>query len=253
MSSSFLRGRGFSLIELMFSMAIGSVILIVAASMLGISGDSYERVNGGVSTEREARAMITQLSADLATAVFHPCEIIEKSGAAWPVDRLGFLSLQPETAQTELGHIGDLCAVNYYIKDLTLGGETIRCLMRGFHESNDTFQALRNEGTALLFKPRLNLDEPIAFGVVSFQAYPKHRDRAGKWIDWVKNDKVGPEVFEVKIVVARPNLARKLKLPADWDGSSNTGKLLGEANQQHQNKNLETYATILRFGNHAEQ
>ena len=39
MNRSSLHHRGFSLIELMFSMAIGSVILILAATMLGSSGD----------------------------------------------------------------------------------------------------------------------------------------------------------------------------------------------------------------------
>ena len=181
MNFSLPRSRGFSLIELMFSIAIGSVILVLAATLLGTSSDGYERICGGITSEREARAMITQLSSDLATAVFHPSGVIEKSTAAWPLDRIGFLSLQPESAQTESSRIGDLCSINYYIKDLTIHNKTIRCLMRGFRESRDTFQALRDENTAPLFEPRLNLDEPIAFGVISFQADPKRRDSDGKW------------------------------------------------------------------------
>lgn len=253
MNSPPLQRRGFSLIELMFSMAIGSVVLILAATMLGTSSEGYERISGSVASEREARTMITQLSADFATAVFHPCEIIEKSHAAWPVDRLGFLSLQPETAQTESGHIGDLCAVNYYIKDLTFSGKTVRCLMRGFRESNDTFDGLRDEETAPLFSAKLHLDEPIAFGVVSFQASPKRRNNAGKWIDWIQNNVTGPEAFEVKIVLARSDLTGKLKLPADWDGGDNTGKILGDASCPDRNKNLEIYTSTLRFGNHAKR
>lgn len=253
MTSRLLPHRGFSLIELMFSMAIGSIILIVAATLLGTSGDSYERISGGITSEREARAVITQLSADLATAVFHPYDIIEKSQATWPLDRLGFLSLQPETAQTESGRIGDLCAVNYYIKDLTYGEKNIRCLMRGFRESRDTFQALRDENPAPLFQLRPYLDEPIAFGIASFEARPKRRDNNGKWIDWIKNNIVGPEALEIKIIIARPSLTGKLKLPADWDGGGENGKLLGNATHADKNKNLNTYATTLRFGHHATQ
>ena len=129
------RGRGFTLIELMFSMAIGSIILILAVTMLSSSGDGYERVGGSVASEREARALMTQLAADLSTAKFHENTLMEKSSAMWPADRIGFLSLQPAAAQTDAGRIGDLCAVNYYIKDLTIGGKTVRCLMRGFRES----------------------------------------------------------------------------------------------------------------------
>ena len=169
------------------------------------------------------------------------------------MDRLGFLSLQPEAAQTESGRIGDICAVNYYIQDLTLGRKKVRCLMRGFRESNDTFKALRDGDTVSLHQPNPTLDEPIAFGVVSFEARPKSRDSQGKWIDWATNDVLGPEALEIKIVIARRNLTGKLILPADWDGSGSEGKFLGEAAKVDQNKDLEVYITTLRFGNHGKR
>jgi prepilin-type N-terminal cleavage/methylation domain-containing protein len=250
--------RGFSLIELMFSMAIGSVILILAATLLGSSGEGYERVGGNVASEREARALITQLAADLSTAKFHKDGVIEKSSAAWPADRIGFLSLQPAAAQSSAGRIGDLCAVNYYLADLAVGGRTVRCLMRGFRESNDTFAALREDKVGMLFEakgnpdsPNANSDEPVAFGVVSFEVRPKWRDSTGKWIDWVKNDKTGPDAFDVKLVLARRDLAGRLKLPADWNGTGGAGNFLGTPANADRNKDLEIYATTLRFGNHA--
>jgi len=43
--------RGFSLIELMCSMAIGAAILLSAAALLGSSGEGYERVGGGVASD----------------------------------------------------------------------------------------------------------------------------------------------------------------------------------------------------------
>lgn len=251
MRSSLRQHRGFSLIELMFSMAIGSVILILAATMLGTSGDGYERIGGNVASEREARALLTQLAADLSTASFHKDSVMDKSSAAWPVDKLGILSLQPAQAQSEAGRIGDLCAVTYYISDLTIGGKTVRCLMRGFRESKDTFKALNDDKVAPLFDPQTNLDEPVAFGVVSFEARPRSRDAAGKWIDWVKNDKTGPEALDIKLVLARRDLAGRLKLPADWDGAGTGTSLLGDPSKPDRNKNLESYGTTLRFGNHA--
>lgn len=243
--------RGFSLVELMFSMAIGSVILILAATMLGSSGDGYERIGGNVASEREARALITQLAADLSTARFHKDGVIEKSTATWPVDKVGFLSLQPAQAQTSGGRIGDLCAVNYYISDLTIGGKTVRCLMRGFRESNETFKALREDKVGSLFDPQANLDEPVAFGVVSFEARPRSRDATGKWLDWVKNDTTGPEALDIKLVLARRDLTGKLKLPGDWNGADGGAKLLGDPATPDRNKNLEVFGTALRFGNHA--
>lgn len=245
--------RGFSLMELMCSMAIGSVILLAAASLLGSSGDGYERVGGGVAAEREARALMTQLAADLSTARFHENGVIEKSTAAWPSDRLGFLSLQAPDAQSKAGRIGDLCAVNYYLKDLTTNGRTTRCLMRGFRESADTFAALRNGSVAGLFTEQPGLDEPVAFGVVSFQARPKTRDPSGHWVDWDQSSRPsGPEALDVRLVVARRALAGRLKQPADWNGAGSSGKLLGEPSEAARHKDLEVYQTLIRFGNDAD-
>jgi prepilin-type N-terminal cleavage/methylation domain-containing protein len=249
MSSPPRTSRGFSLIELMSSMAIGSLILLAAAALLGTSGDGYERVGGGVATEREARAVITQLSSDLSTAKYTEDGVIEKSAEAWPADRLGFLSLQPAQAQSDAGRIGDLCAVNYYIKDLTINGKTVRCLMRGFRESADTFKALANGTTSTLFTEQANIDEPVAFGVVSFEARPKQRNKAGQWVDWVKKDGGVPGALDVRLVIARRDLAAKLKLPGDWNGAGNAGRLLGNPAEADRNENLEVFATLIRFGN----
>lgn len=250
MKSPRLSHRGFSLIELICSMTIGTTMLLVAASMLGNSGENYERVGGGVATEREARALMTQLATDLETGIFNKNGLMDQSTAAWPVDRLGFLSLQPAQAQSEDGRIGDLCAVNYYIKDLTMGGKTVRCLMRGFRESKDTFKSLADETVSSLFLPKTT-DEPIAFGVVSFEASPKSRNSSGQWIDWLKNDTTGPEAFDVKLVIARRSVSRALKTPSDWNGTATVENPLGQAAEAANNKNLVVYATSLRFGNDA--
>jgi prepilin-type N-terminal cleavage/methylation domain-containing protein len=244
--------RGFSLIELMCSMAIGAIILLTAASLLGTSGDGYGRVGGGVAAEREARAVMTQISSDLSTARFHESTLIEESSAAWRSDRLGFLSLQPAEAQTDKNRIGDLCAVNYYLKDLTISGRTVRCLMRGFRESAPTFKALETNTVASLFEALDGIDEPVAFGVVSFQASPKSLNAAGEWVPWLKKeDGPGPAAFDVRLVVARPDLVGKLRTPEDWDGTGPKGKLLGTPAELRRNKNLEVYGTVVRFGNHA--
>ena len=240
------KNHGFTLIELMCSMVIGVIILLVAASVLGSSGDSYERVGGGVAAEREARALISQLTADLSSAKFHKDGILEKSAASWPADRLGFLSLQPAQAQTDEHHIGDLCSVNYYLDDLTINGKTVRCLMRGFRESDETFKALGNDDITPLFTKLTNTDEPIAFGVVSFEARPKSRDASGQWIDWIENDTTGPEALDTRLVLARRGLAARLKTTGDWDSSPLTGAPADAA----RNKDLEIYSNVIRFGNH---
>jgi len=236
----------------MVSMAIGAIVLLAAASLLGGSGESYERVGGSVAAEREARATITQLGTDLATGHFHKDAVIGLSFNSWPADRIGFLSLQPDAAQSADGHVGDLCAVNYYLKDLTIGGKTVRCLMRGFRESRETFTALQEEKLPPLFTPQDGIDEPVAFGVVSFQARPMVRAPGGAWTSWIPdaNGNTAPDAFDVRLVLARRGLAGRLKTSGDWDGGGGAGKELGNSTDAGRNPDLEVYGAMLRFGNH---
>lgn len=229
-------------------MAIGSIILLAAATLLGSSGDSYERIGGGVATEREARAVITQLGADLSTGCFHKDSVFELSFGSWPTDRLGFPCLQPAEAQADAEHIGDLCAVNYYLEDLVIGGKSVRCLMRGFRESRATFEALENDTLAGLFTPQQGIDEPVAFGVVSFQARPMSRVPGGGWTNWTPDVTAAPDAVDVRLVVARRHLAGRLKTSGDWDGAGGAGKLTGTATDADRNPNLEVYGAMLPFG-----
>jgi len=250
---SHVRRCGFTLLEMLASLAIGAILLLAATAMLGNSGTSYERIAGGVSAERDARGLLSQLAADLANARFHKDEVIGKSTASWPIDQLGFLCMQSAQAQADAGRIGDLCAVSYAIRDLSINGKTVRCLVRGCRDSADTFKALENDGLRALLTRHDDNDEPVAFGVVSFMARPKSRAPGGKWIDWTPGDPgdpAGPEVLDVSLVLARRDLIGKLQQPADWDGTTAAARLLGPPSAAHRNPHLEIYSALIRFGNH---
>jgi hypothetical protein len=124
--------------------------------------------------------------------------------------------------------------------------------MRGFRESNDTFNALRVENLNSLFKEDPSLDEPIAFGVLSFESRFRVKDDSGKWIEWRKNDEIGPQGVEVKLIIARREIMGRMNQPQDWDGTSSVGIALGQATESKSNKNLEVYQAMLRFGNYVE-
>lgn len=241
-----IHNRGFTLIELMCSMTIGAIILLAAASVLGSSGDGYTRVSGGMAVEREARAVLAQLTSDLSSAMFHKAGVFEKTTGNWSADRVGFLCLQPADAQADAGRIGDLCAVSYYLKNLTINGKDVRCLMRGFRESQQTFAALGNNAVPSLFAEQSAIDEPVAFNVVSFELRPKSRDASGKWVDWVVDAAAGPAALDLHLIIARSNLAERLIQPSDWDGL----KWLGNPSDASRNKDLEIYNAMIRFGNH---
>ena len=245
--------RGFSLVELSCSMGVGSIVLLLAASMLGSSGDGYQKISSNIANAREARAIISQLDSDLATAKFHPSQIIETPPSSRPSHRLGFLSLQAPQAQSEQGRIGDLCAVNYYLADLQLGDQTVRCLMRGMRESADTYAALKTQLTGSLFEKQPERDEPIGFGVVSFEVQPKMRDTAGQWIDWSSNathTSTAPEALALRLVIVSQSLCAKLKSSDDWNGIGANSKFLGKPEDAPTHPNLEIHEMFIRFGNH---
>ncbi len=242
--------RGLSLVELTAAMAIGSIILLLAAAMLARSGHEYEQLGGSLEAEREARALVGQISADLSSACFHPGAVFESPGSDWASDRIGFLCLKPEGAQSQNRHIGDLCAVHYYLEDLSIEGKTVRVLMRGFRDSADTFGALRDDELPELFSPEESVDEPLAFGVVSFMARPVTRGQDGRWSEWEASATTPPDAIDLRVVIARRSLAAKLSAPADWEGRGTHGRLLGNPSMAHRHPDLVTCAVHVPFGPH---
>jgi prepilin-type N-terminal cleavage/methylation domain-containing protein len=243
--------KGFTLVEMMVAMAIGSIVLLLGAVMLGSAGDGYARLSGGVSGEREARALLSQLSADLATARWHADTLFERKSGDWAADRVGFLTLQAPDAQSDAGRIGDLCAAWYYIKDMPVGGRVVRCLMRGVCESDDTLSAVRGGSVGGLFVPT-GRDEPVAFGVVAFEARPKVRNAGGRWEDWQKISGAPPDAVEVRLVVARREAMARLVSVRDWDGMTEQAKkILGDPAIPQNNPRLAVYGGVFHFGNEA--
>lgn len=239
---------GFTLLELLVTMSIGAVLLLVAATMLGRAGDSYSQGSGSVAAEREARAVLTQMGDDFAKAVWHQDTIFEAGGEGWKRARTGFLSLQPEDAQSDDGRSGDLCAVHYYVKDIQVGPSTVRCLMRGFRESGEVFPALGAGSLTPMFAEE-DTDEPVAFGVLAFEATPLTRELGtGNLIDWTQTGNpvtTGPDFLRLRLVVARRELLGKLTTSSDWDSSP----LRGDPLEASENRNLEVYEVLQRFGN----
>lgn len=225
------------MVEMLASTGIGAVVLLVGVVALSSTGNEYGRSTDGVAAEREARAILTQVADDLGKAAGFDLEI-EASGDGWRRDELGFACLQPKDAQAEDEAIGDLCAVFYYIKDLQIGRETVRCLMRGFRGSEEVFGAIRSDNLDTLYSERTE-DEPVAFGVIAFGVDPLERRDDGELIDWKESEDTFslPEVIRLKLVVARRELASKLRAGNDWDSHP----LIGDPVDAERNQLLEIY------------
>lgn len=248
--------RGFSLIELMVSMAVGMIVLLLAVSALRAVGEGYGRGTDGVAAEREARAVLTQAAEDLSKAVSGLEMVFEDSGSGWRRDRLGFFCLQPDDAQADSERVGDLCAVVYYVEDIEVGGELVRCLMRGFRGSQESFAALRSGDGSSLFEPDES-DEPVSFGVIQFKVEPLVRqavegeggEGSGEWVEWTPAEDPeeeaweGPDAVRLGLVVARRELIAKLRDGGAWDSSP----LLGDPERADESDQLELYEILQPF------
>ncbi|MES2474727.1 MAG: prepilin-type N-terminal cleavage/methylation domain-containing protein [Verrucomicrobiota bacterium] len=233
---------GFTLVEMMFSLTLGTVILLTAAGLLGSSGDGYGRTSGSVATGREARASLDQLGTDLASAVSMKDAVLATGSGG----KIAFLTLLSESAQSDDGHLGDACVVSYRLADLKIGGRTRRCLVRSLRESGDTFRALRAGDSARAFTDKFSIEEPLAFDVVGFESRPKVVALGGVWQDWVADESDAPDALEIKLTLVRPQLAGRMRTQQDWDA-------LAMRSGKSRNPGLETTTATLRFGNHASR
>ncbi|MGB1128908.1 MAG: PilW family protein [Haloferula sp.] len=237
--------RGFTLVEMLVSMGAGMIVLVLAVTSLRSTGDGYTRSTSSMSAEREARAVLTIAAEDLSKAVRGREMVFGGGGEGWKKDELGFLCLQPEDAQSSSQWVGDLCAVVYYLDELEIGRDSVRCLMRGFRNSEETFDALRSDGVAGLYEPK-SVDEPVAFGVLAFEVEPLVRAGAGAWVEWTRADDAewqGPDAVRMRLVVARRELMGKLRKEGDWDSSP----LLGDPEMADRSPDLEVYEVVNLF------
>lgn len=249
-----IRHRGFTLVELLVAMVVGALVLLLAASLLGVTGENFTRLGGNIDADREARTVMSQIATDFSAAVYHKDQLFEKGTGTWRKDRAGVLALQSADAQSKAGRNGDLCAVNYYVADVTSQGRVTRCLMRGFRESAETMRGVIAGTVPELFAMKTDVDDLVAFGVVSFEAVPMVRDSTGKWIEWSSSATAttGPEACSVRLVIARKEAIARLKTTSDWDGAGATSaRLLGRPAEVSRNKFLCGYQSLIRLGHHA--
>jgi len=234
----------FSLLELLLAMMAGLMVLLVAATALGDAGEKCGRLKAGAGARREFRLGLEEWRRDFASAVsgMPVHSYLRKNDEAG--DRLGFLLLRPSSGQSEAGALGDVCAVIYYLKDFEWHGQVTRCLTRGLRESAEVYAAMKQGGEEALFEPR-ETDEPVMFGVVTFQARPKIRE-AGEWKDWNDKEAKKPQAVEWRIEVARRELEQRLETSAQWD-------LLASERKPRDAMQIEVQSGIHAFGHEASR
>jgi prepilin-type N-terminal cleavage/methylation domain-containing protein len=242
---------GFTLTELLFAMAVGSIVVLAASAFMGHSSEGYRRVTGTIATEREARALWGELSTELSSAVFHEDMVAANNLSAWPGGRLAYLTLRPGDSQEPAQQIGDLCAVHYYVGDRDVGGRAMRCVMRGSRDSKEVFDALHHDDVHGLFVPDPVVDEPIAMGVLAFEVLPQRKNAMGHWEDAPVPMSDAPAAVKVRLVVVRSPLAGRMRSSEDWDASTpGLAHALGDPEDAGSNPHLQIFESIFPFSAH---
>lgn len=205
---------GFTLLEVLVATTLSAVLVGIALVVLHTGTTGYQDVTRRDAMAGEFRVAIGALRGDFANASRAHDPMVGGSsepGAAL----LGLMTLKPLEVQSEEQAVGDLCAVRYYLKNISIGDGGVRCLMRGVSESSDVFAALREDRVADLWQPRDD-DEPVAFGVLSVEFHLLQRGDAGAWEPWNDEHHTAPSAVEIVIVLARREFAMRLDTPEKW-------------------------------------
>lgn len=234
------RGKhGFTLVELSCAAALGAVILLLAAAAFSRASETCARTSESIRSEREARVAAQCLADDFSAAM--SCVPPWFQNASAGQGRAGFFLLLAEEAQRKDARIGDLGAVNYRLADVKEGDRVVRCLLRGVRESPEAFAAMADRRPERCYEPQA-ADEPLARGVVAFEANPVQRDGDG-WKAW--NREGVPDAVEVLLVLARRESAARWTTPDDWDAA--VASLAGDDDLR-----VETHRFRCRYGNFHE-
>ena len=228
---------GFSLVELMVSVALAATLLVLAVAALGWLGDGYGRSAGGAKAGREARAALDQWSRDVSHGVTEERWWWDPGSQLWRRDEMGMLVLAPEDAQEESEWVGDVVAVSYRVSDVMLGARVVRCLVRGQRDSAGVFAGMRDGGDFGDLFESGPADEVVAFGVVGFQVEPMVWEAAGLRAAATVEERERPDALRMELIVVRPELAEAFATAEDWDGAAR----LGAPHEAEASKHLEVY------------
>lgn len=212
--------HGFTLVELLVAAALSAVLVAGAFAVMQVATTGYQRMTRREVLTGEAQLAIKALRDDFSRVVCREYLSVGVDHAEPGGSSLGMLRLMPRSSQTEAQAIGDLCAVRYYVKDLSFGERTMRCLMRGVSESADTFDALKHGACGELWQPGM-ADEAVAYGVLAFALRPLQRGDDGAWQTWSKEQEGAPEAVEIVLVLASPEWAMRLETREQWAAAAN--------------------------------
>lgn len=212
--------RGYTMIELLVSMAITSVIMIALFSLVGQSTDSYTRTQRAVNTLSQARAFIQFFGRELSTclpgtSMMHETGTGEGVEASGKIAFVRTLSNDEQQAATP----GDLNLVSYRVAftEDTLNAESPK-LFRAARNPEETQNFLETPGAPSFPADDPARDEPIVANVIGFTAQPRFYSGSPPVLqDWNTTSPELPSVIELTIRFLDDASAQRFRTRAEWE------------------------------------
>jgi len=229
----------FTLIEVLVAMAALAILLVLLLNVLTSTTTLWRHSENRADAFREARAALTFIARDMASAIpilTHGEEVqallAPDTAADWAANRdaVFFLAALPPSAQKGGENSSDICAVGYFLAFAASGGggSPTMNLYRYLLSSDETFEALKdsngwplpsrladNPGAVLKdISPASAHVDLLARNIREFRVEPVTYARQNP--DGTYMPVFSPDKVEITIVAASRETAEKFPDKSDW-------------------------------------
>lgn len=219
--------KGFTLLELLVSMAIGSGIMLLLLTLMSDSSDTYSSALRTIAQRVEGRSGLHLLRRDIAGQLGGREILYEQGtlGQTWACDEFGFFTVKTAESQGDPNALGDVCFVRYYVAENDVFADGFsRKLYRQFLTSDMAKEVLEQgiANGAPAVDP--SVDEVVAVNVAHFSVSLWTRpDSSSAWEKWTAASPTAPLRADISLVIANSKTARRLNSSEDWDSSEKLG------------------------------
>jgi prepilin-type N-terminal cleavage/methylation domain-containing protein len=218
---------GFTMIELLVTMAISSTLIVTLGVLITQTTDGYALSQGSVNHLSQARAFFQLFESELSvrlpdTPLIHVSSLPDGSQIS---DQIAFVRTRSNDEQSSDIH-GDLATSCYYVAFVEEPKQrVIPKLFRKTLNPTET-QNLMDAGDDAEFPEiDLKLDEPVIDSVLSFYASPIYLNPdTGNDEPWDKTIELPPSHIKLTIRTVDESLSLRLTSQASWNRLAMTPK-----------------------------